>query len=155
LVKGVEWLGNGPYRVWKNRTQGVEFGVHQKDYNNTITGVSPLVYPEFKGYHANLYWARIQSKEQSFTVATSTDDVFLRLYTPADSEQYDKRVSPVFPKGDISFMQAIPPIGTKCNDPWNMGPSGQKNKFFDYGPFDDWHIRSQQMILYFNFSSNQ
>ncbi|PTN09550.1 glycoside hydrolase family 2 TIM barrel-domain containing protein [Mangrovibacterium marinum] len=155
LVNGVEWLGNGPYRVWKNRTQGVEFGVHQKDYNNTITGVSPLVYPEFKGYHANLYWARIQSKEQSFTVAISTDDVFLRLYTPADPEQYDKRVSPVFPKGDISFMQAIPPIGTKCNDPWNMGPSGLKNKFFDYGPFDDWRIRSQQMTLYFNFSSNQ
>ncbi|MFB6320053.1 glycoside hydrolase family 2 TIM barrel-domain containing protein [Saccharicrinis sp. FJH54] len=155
LIQGVKWLGNGPYRVWKNRTQGVEFGVWQKDYNNTITSVEPIVYPEFKGYHANMYWAEIQSKEQSFTVATSTDDVYLRLYTPANPDPVVERVTPVFPGGDISFMQAIPPIGTKTNAPSNLGPSGQKNKFFDYGPFDDWRTRSQQMTLYFNFSSNQ
>ncbi len=155
LVEGVEWLGNGPYRVWKNRMHGVEFGLHQKNYNNTITGVSPIIYPEFKGYHSNMYWVKIQSREQSFTVATSTDDVFLRLYTPAQPKPFDPRVVPAFPEGDISFMQAIPAIGTKCNEACNIGPSGQKNKFFDYGPFDDWRIRSQQMILYFNFTSNQ
>jgi hypothetical protein len=152
LVTGVKWLGRGPYRVWKNRMQGVEMGVHQKDYNNTITGVSPLTYPEFKGYHANLYWAIIESKEQDFTVATSTEDVFLRLYTPAQPEKVFERTAPAFPAGDISFMQAIPPIGTKSNDPWNMGPSGKKNMFFDYGPYDNWRFRSKQMTLYFNFS---
>ncbi|MEO9474373.1 MAG: glycoside hydrolase family 2 TIM barrel-domain containing protein [Cyclobacteriaceae bacterium] len=151
LITGVKWLGKGPYRVWKNRTQGVELDVHQKDYNNTVTGVSPVVYPEFKGYHEDLYWAEIQSKEQSFVVATSSEDVFLRLYTPYLSE--DKRIAPPFPEGDISFMQAIPPIGTKTNDPWNMGPSGQKNIFFDYGPYDDWRTRSKVMDLYFDFTS--
>lgn len=155
LVTGVKWLGRGPYRVWKNRMQGVELSVHQKEYNNTITGVAPMVYPEFKGYHANLYWAKIESKEQNFTVATSTEDVFLRLYTPAQPEKVFERVAPVFPAGDISFMQAIPPIGTKSNDPWNMGPSGKKNMFFDYGPYDNWRSRSKQMTLYFNFSENQ
>jgi hypothetical protein len=155
LVTGVKWLGRGPYRVWKNRMQGVELDVHQKDYNNTITGQAPLVYPEFKGYHANLYWAKIQSKEQSFTIATSSEDVYLRLYTPAKPQNEDPRVLPAFPDGDISFMQAIPPIGTKSNDPWNMGPSGKKNMFFDYGPYDDWRIRSKIMNLYFNFSENQ
>ncbi len=154
LVEGVEWLGNGPYRVWKNRMHGVEFGLHHKDYNNTVTGLSPIIYPEFKGYHSNMYWAKIQSKEQSFMVATSSDDVFLRLYTPAQPEPFDPRVVPTFPDGDISFMQAIPAMGTKCNEAQNMGPSGQKNKFFDYGPFDNWRIRSQQMTLYFNFRSN-
>jgi hypothetical protein len=155
LVEGVKWLGSGPYRVWKNRMHGVEFGIHQKDYNNTITSVSPIIYPEFKGYHANLYWAKIESTEQSFKVATSTDNVFLRLYTPAQPDPFDPRVVPAFPEGDISFMQAIPAIGSKTNEPSNLGPSGQKNKFFDYGPFDDWRIRSQQMTLYFNFSTNQ
>ena len=155
LVKGVEWLGRGPYRVWKNRTQGVELGVHEKEYNNTITGVPPLVYPEFKGYHSNLYWAKIESKEQNFTVATSSEDVYLRLYTPAQPEKVFERVAPAFPPGDISFLQAIPPIGTKSNDPWNMGPSGKKNMFFDYGPYDDWHKRSKIMTLFFNFSENQ
>lgn len=155
LMKGVKWLGRGPYRVWKNRTQGVELGVHQKDYNNTMTGVPPLVYPEFKGYHSNLYWAKIESKQQSFLVATSSEDVYLRLYTPAQPEKVFERVAPAFPPGDISFLQAIPPIGTKSNDPWNMGPSGKKNMFFDYGPYDDWHKRSKIMTLFFNFSANQ
>ena len=155
LVKGVKWMGNGPYRVWKNRMQGVELGIHQKDYNNTITGVSPIAYPEFKGYHSELYWAKIQSKEQSFTVATSTEDVFLRLYTPAQPKKIYERTAPPFPDGDISFMQAIPAIGTKSNDSWNMGPSGKKNMYFDFGPYDDWRIRCKTMTLFFDFSSNQ
>lgn len=151
LVQGVKWMGKGPYRVWKNRMQGMELGVHQKEYNNTATGVYPVTYPEFKGYHANLYWARIESKEQSFVVGTSSEDVFLRLYTPVKDK--DPRLSPAFPDGDISFMQAIPPIGTKTNDPWNMGPDGKKNMFFDYGPYDDWRTRSKVMELYFDFSA--
>lgn len=154
LVEGVQWLGNGPYRVWKNRMHGTTFAIHQKAYNNTITGVSPMVYPEFKGYHANLYWAKIKSKEQSFIVATETQDVFLRLFTPEYAQNvYEARTSPAFPSQDISFMQAIPAIGSKTNQAERLGPSGQKNIFFDYGSFDDWKRRSKKMILYFNFSS--
>ncbi|MEI7422204.1 MAG: glycoside hydrolase family 2 TIM barrel-domain containing protein [Prolixibacteraceae bacterium] len=155
LVKGVKWFGRGPYRVWKNRMQGVELDVHQKDYNKTMTGVPPLVYPEFKGYHSNLYWANIESGEQSFTVATSTEDVFLRLFTPDQPDPIFSRVAPPFPSGDISFMQAIPAIGTKSNDSWDMGPSGKKNMFFDYGPYDNWRQRSKTLTLFFNFSENQ
>lgn len=154
LVKGVKWLGDGPYRVWKNRMQGVELGVHQKAYNNTVTGVQPIVYPEFKGYHSNMYWAKIESKEQSFVVATSSDDVFLRLYTPAQPEKIYERTAPPFPDGDISFMQAISAMGTKSNDSWNMGPSGKKNMFFDYGPYDNWRIRCKTLELYFDFTAN-
>lgn len=155
LVEGIKWLGKGPYRVWKNRMHGVELGIYEKDYNNTATGVAPFIYPEFKGYFDDFYWAQIRSKEQTFTVATSTEDVYLRLYTPAQAPEFFERVNPLFPEGDISFMQAIPPIGTKSNDPWNMGPSGHGNKFFDYGPYDDWRIRSKQMTLFFNFEAGQ
>lgn len=154
LVEGIEWLGEGPYRVWKNRMHGTNFNVHQKAYNNTVTGVSPMVYPEFKGYHANLYWAKINSKSQSFVVATETQDVFLRLFTPEYAQNvYEERTSPPFPFQDISFMQAIPAIGSKTNQPERLGPSGQKNIFFDYGTFDNWKLRSKKMTLYFNFSS--
>ncbi len=61
-ITGMKWLGRGPYRVWKNRMKGQQFGVWHKDYNNTITGAS-WAYPEFKGYHADLYWAVIENKE--------------------------------------------------------------------------------------------
>lgn len=155
LVEGVKWMGHGPYRVWKNRMQGVELGVHEKDYNTTMTGIPPLVYPEFKGYHSNLYWAKINSKEQSFVVATETEDVFLRLYTPDQPEDADPRLTPAFPDGDISFMQGISAIGSKTNDSWNLGPAGQKNQYFDFGPFDDWHKRCKKMTLYFDFSVNE
>lgn len=151
-VKSVEWFGNGPYRVWKNRMQGVELGVHEKKYNNTVTGVPPAIYPEFKGYHSNLYWAEIKGENQSFVVATATEDVFLRLFTPEKTPDADPRLNPPFPGGDISFMQAIPPIGSKTNDPWNLGPAGHKNQFFDYGPYDHWRKRCKTMVLYFDFS---
>ena len=55
-VAGLKWLGRGPYRVWKNRTQGNTFDVWQKAYNDTATGAD-WTYPEFKGHHADFYWA--------------------------------------------------------------------------------------------------
>ena len=81
---GMRWLGRGPYRVWKNRIPGTNYGIWQKDFNNTVTGESAdkLVYPEFKGYHANLYWATIQGKQNAFTVYAATDGVFFRVFTP-------------------------------------------------------------------------
>ena len=36
--KGVEYMGDGPYRVWKNRMKGNQFGIWNKNYNNTETG---------------------------------------------------------------------------------------------------------------------
>jgi hypothetical protein len=29
-IKGMKWMGRGPYRVWKNRLKGQQFGVWQK-----------------------------------------------------------------------------------------------------------------------------
>jgi hypothetical protein len=152
-VKGIVWLGNGPFRVWKNRMEGGTLDVHRKDYNNTVTGVSPMIYPEFKGYHSHLYWAKLITKGQSFLMATSTEDVFLRLYTP-DNPETVYNTAPPFPSGDISFLQAIPAIGTKSQKPEKLGLSGQKNMFFDYGRYDKWQIRALKMKLYFDFTAD-
>ncbi|MCA1758229.1 MAG: hypothetical protein LC658_00530, partial [Bacteroidales bacterium] len=67
---GIKWMGRGPYRVWKNRLKGSNFGVWEKAYNNTAAGetFNNLVYPEFKGYHGNLYWATLETTESNFTV---------------------------------------------------------------------------------------
>jgi len=151
-MRGVKWLGQGPYRVWKNRLQGGTLDVHEKSYNNTMTGIPPLIYPEFKGYHAQLYWARLLTTGQSFTVGTASEDVFLRLFTP-ESPAVAYNTAPPFPSGDISFMQAIPAIGTKSQKAENLGPSGKKNLYFDYGPYDKWQTRSKKLVLYFDFSA--
>lgn len=112
ICKGMKWLGRGPYRVWKNRIPGTNYGIWHKDYNNTVTGESydNLVYPEFKGYHANMYWATFESDIAPFTVYSRTDGIFYRVFTPEEPKGSAKRTMPEFPEGDISFLLDIPAI---------------------------------------------
>jgi Glycosyl hydrolases family 2, TIM barrel domain/Glycosyl hydrolases family 2, sugar binding domain/Glycosyl hydrolases family 2 len=126
-ITGLKWLGDGPYRVWKNRLKGVSLNVWEKKYNNTITGET-FVYPEFKGYHANMYWATIQAKESSFTVYTNIDGLFLQILQPGiPKTQFIPYVNPPFPQGNLGFLNAIDPIGTKFKAANTMGPQSQLN----------------------------
>ena len=128
-VAGMQWLGNGPYRVYKNRMKGVEFGLWEKDYNNTITGESGFEYPEFKGYHSEVYWAKISGKESpDFKVYIHSKDIFLRMLTPEDPKAPAK-TKIEYPKGDISFLHAINAIGTKFTDASSSGPQSFPNQF--------------------------
>jgi hypothetical protein len=149
-IKGVEYMGNGPYRVWKNRMKGNQFGIWKKEYNNAATGEIPFNYPEFKGYYSNLYWCKFIGKTQNFKVFTDQEDVFLRLFTPKKSKdtEYDN-MSPTFPNGDISFMNGISAIGTKTQKPETTGPMGMKHVFYD---FEKEPARALNMTLYFDFS---
>ena len=112
--KGMRWMGRGPYRVWKNRLAGTNYNLWQKDYNNTITGESfeNLIYPEFKGYHGNMYWATIESDTAPFTVYSRNDGIYYRIFTPEEpaGRADGKPTMPEFPEGDISFLLDIPAI---------------------------------------------
>ncbi|MGQ7945457.1 glycoside hydrolase family 2 TIM barrel-domain containing protein [Flavobacterium sp. WC2509] len=111
-VTGIKWFGRGPYHVWKNRIKGTTYGVWEKAYNTTITGESfeNLIYPEFKGYHANLLGANLKAGESSFKVFSESDNLFLRLFTPDLPKNGfpGSNPQPAFPEGDISFMYEIP-----------------------------------------------
>jgi hypothetical protein len=150
-IKAVEYMGNGPYRVWKNRIKGNRFGIWNKQYNNTETGESWL-YPEFKGYHSNMYWCRFITTTQPFTVYTENEDLFLRLFTLAFKTDQWHNYEPIFPTGDISFMQGIPSIGTKSQTAESTGPMGMKNSFYDYEKDPN---RSLTITLYFDFRTDQ
>ena len=149
-MKGIEYMGYGPYRVWKNRLKGNRFGIWKKAYNNTETGEMPWVYPEFKGYHSNLYWCTFVTA-QPFTVFTPNEDLFLRLFTPAPKTDQWHNYEPLFPGGDISFMQGIPGIGSKTQRNETTGPMGMKSSFYDY---EKDPARSLVITLYFDFSGN-
>lgn len=129
ICTGMKWMGRGPYRVWKNRLPGANFGIWHKDYNNTITGevgVSQpsdpkvkltaeqrqLQYPEFKGYHANLYWAEMESEVAPFKVYCQSENVYYRVFTPEEpaGRAGGKATMPAFPEGDLSFLLDIPAI---------------------------------------------
>ena len=148
-IKGIQYLGKGPYRVWKNRLKGNQFGVWDKTYNNTETGEIPLVYPEFKGYHANMYWCKFITKNKNFTVVFENEDTFLRLFTPIFKDDQWHNYVPLFPSGDISFMQGIPSIGNKTQRAETTGPMGMKNIYYDYEKDPK---RAKELIVNFDFN---
>ena len=148
-IRSVQYMGNGPYRVWSNRMKGNRFGIWTKTYNNSATGEPPFLYPEFKGYHSNMYWCRFNTSGQPFTVVAENEDLFVRLFTPKVSDDPYNNLQPTFPSGNISFMQAISGIGTKTQKPETTGPMGMKHVFYDYEKDPARHSR---IILYFDFS---
>jgi hypothetical protein len=84
------------------------------------------VYPEFKGYHSLLYWANFRDHNQNqFTVYSSTEDLFLRLFTPEEAPNPAK-TGLQHPDGDISFMLGVPAIGTKFKDAETLGPQSKE-----------------------------
>jgi hypothetical protein len=142
-ITGMKWLGQGPYRVWKNRMLGTQLGVWEKKYNNTITGES-WNYPEFKGWHAGLYWVQVQSKEASFVIYTGNQNTFLQMGQPQrPQEAPNDHTYPSFPKSNIGFMHAISPIGTKFQPAEVMGPQSGKNIQLNYTPLSG--------VLWFDF----
>ncbi|HKJ78832.1 MAG TPA: glycoside hydrolase family 2 TIM barrel-domain containing protein, partial [Prolixibacteraceae bacterium] len=126
--EAIKWMGRGPYRVWKNRMKGSNIGIWEKEYNNTITGESfnNLVYPEFKGYHGNLYWATFETNESDFTIVSETPNLYFQLFTPGKPQHVSGGTYPPFPEGDISFLYEIPAIGTKFKQADQLGPKSQK-----------------------------
>jgi hypothetical protein len=142
-------MGAGPYRVWKNRMKGGRFGVWNKTYNNSETGEAPWLYPEFKGYHADFYKGTFYTSNNQFTVVTENENLFLRLFTPAWKTDQWHNYEPMFPSGDISFMQGISSIGSKTQRNETTGPMGMKNIFYDY---EKDPARALKIVLYFNFN---
>jgi len=138
-VTAMNWLGQGPYRVWKNRTAGQEIFTHTKAYNFTWTGqttnygasygkpTAQWSYPEFEGYHGQLYWAGLQTTEQPITIITPATNLFLRVLTPPATDQPSTYRDAPFPTGGISLLNGIPAMGDKFDLPAATGPAGQTN----------------------------
>jgi hypothetical protein len=127
LVKRKRWLGDGPYRVWKNRLQGATLGIWENDYNNTITGWRDWIYPEFKGCFANVYWMQLETREGLITSLTSSRDTFVQVLTPEfPPVNLGGHTIPSLPRCGLGFLDAIPPIGSKFNAPEAGGPSGAR-----------------------------
>ena len=123
-VKGKQWVGRGPYRVWQNRLEGPQYGFWQTDYNDPIPGESWL-YPEFKGYFAGVEWMQLQTGEG--TIGLSPDHVlqhpvYVGVFTPRDGRDhllYD------LPQTGIALLDIIPAVRNKVNTTDLNGPSAQ------------------------------
>ena len=139
------WLGKGPSRQWKNRLKGTEVNVWQNIYNNTHTGYSPVVYPEFKGYYGEVTWMELSTVEGKFYMASKDSGLFVRLFDFYALSAAAKP-HPEIPVGNISFLDCIPPIGTKL-------ATGLTTNTKVYGPQSELnHVSgSKRRTLYFYF----
>ena len=138
------WLGKGPYRQWKNRLQGTNINVWQNIYNDTHTGYSPNIYPEFKGYYGEISWMELSTVEGKLYIACKDTGLFVRLFDFYALS--GPKPHPELPIGNISFLDCIPPIGTKLATGLNtntkaLGPQSELN-----------HLSgSKKRTLYFYF----
>jgi hypothetical protein len=110
--------------------QGATYNVWEKRNNSTHTGSSPWQYPEFKGYHADVSWMEFNTVEGKFTMASKDGNLFVRLFDFYALS--GKQPHPQLPAGDISFLDNIPPIGTKLAlnitaGTRNLGPTSETN----------------------------
>jgi hypothetical protein len=119
-MERLTWLGEGPYRVWQNRLRGATLGIHTIARNDIQPGES-FGYPEFQGYFAGLRWAKLNTSAGVLTITSPSPEIFLRVGTPRISHP---NTTVDFPAGDLSFLHAIPAIGSKFKTPEVSGPSG-------------------------------
>ncbi len=128
LVKGKKWLGDGPYRVWKNRLPGPSLNVWENTYNNTITGWSNWIYPEFKGCFANVHWLELETAEGPILAVPATNCPYVQVLAPQFPPTNIFGFTGVnLPKSGLAFLQAIPPMGSKFKEAKFSGPLGQTN----------------------------
>ena len=126
-----KWLGKGPYRQWKNRIAGTTLDVWQNSYNNTQTGYSPMVYPEFKGYYSDITWMEFSTVEGKFYVASEQTGLNIRLFSFYGLT--GAKPFPDLPNGDISFLDCIPAMGSKLalginRNTSSLGPQSEPTK---------------------------
>lgn len=117
-------LAQGPYRAWKNRLRGTTLGVYETSRDLRRPG-GPWDYPEFEGYYAGLRWASFATPGGAWTVTSGSSDLYLCVGTPPVGHA---NTTVPFPAGDVSFLHAVPAIGSKFVTPENTGPASQPSR---------------------------
>ncbi len=119
------WLGDGPYRVWRNRLKGQTLGVWETAYNTTETGFKDWLYPEFAGYFANVRWMKIATTEGTLTLMIPDENTFVRVGTPEfPPAKLAGKTLVKMPPGNLAVVRDLPPIGTKFSSAAQGGPQG-------------------------------
>jgi hypothetical protein len=122
LVKKT-WLGDGPYRVWRNRMLGGTLGVWETAFNRTTTGYGKLEYPEFSGYFSGVRWLRLTTTEGVLTLMIPDADKYVRVGTPEFlSDELMAKMATMLPPGNLAVLGDIPPIGNKFHRAAQTGP---------------------------------
>lgn len=118
------WLGEGPSRIWKNRTEGGLLDVYAVEKQINIPG---LVYnqPEFEGCFAPWNWAVFYMEDYFNLGFRNSTDVTLGVLNPVNAKDA-KRAVWSYPKQEgIFFFDHISAVGSKWKAATEFGPDAQ------------------------------
>jgi Glycosyl hydrolases family 2, TIM barrel domain/Glycosyl hydrolases family 2, sugar binding domain/Glycosyl hydrolases family 2 len=135
-VKGMRFLGEGPAPVYKNRLGGGTLDVWNRPYNNTMVGdpddLKPgehFDYPIFKGFYSGVRWLQLNTSEGPITAMVDQhpdSPIYVQIFTPkTPPPDLVGQTAVPFPTAGVSFLQAIPAVGSKFGSPISTGPMGQ------------------------------
>ncbi len=124
-VVSKRWMGEGPYRIYNNRTKGTEINVWQIDKKLNIPGIV-YNFPEFEGYFGNWYWAQLHlNNYRTMGLATPQDNLYLGVLKPCAGKE-PKFADIHYPENSgIYFFNQIAPIGEKWTAPQKVLPLGE------------------------------
>jgi hypothetical protein len=135
-VRGMRFLGEGPTPVYQNRLAGGTLDVWNRPYNDTIDGdpddLKPgqhFEYPLFKGFYSGVRWLQLNTSEGPITAMVDKHPnapTYVQIFTPkTPSANLAGQTAVPFPTAGVSFLDAIPAIGSKFGAPQSSGPMGQ------------------------------
>ena len=88
-----------------------------------------FTYPPFKGFYAGVRWLQFNTSQGFITARLDQQNdrpVYVQVFTPkTPSANLQGQTSVPYPRAGISFLHAIPAVGSKFGGPKSMGPSGQ------------------------------
>lgn len=123
-VKRKRWMGEGPARIWKNRTQGGLLDVFAVDKKVNIPG---RVYnpPEFEGCFAPWNWAVFYLNNNVSLAFQNKSDAVLGVLNPVNGAG-PKFAAWSYPKQEgFFFFDCISPVGSKWKSSDEFGPDAQ------------------------------
>jgi beta-galactosidase/beta-glucuronidase len=135
-VQGMRFLGQGPAPIYQNRLAGGTLDVWNRPYNNTIDGdpddLKPgerFDYPLFKGFYSGVRWLQLNTSEGPITAMIDQhldSPIYMQIFTPkTPPANLAGQTAVPFPSAGISFLDAIPAVGSKFGVPQSSGPMGQ------------------------------
>ena len=123
----MQWLGRGPYHVWKNRLKDC----------NLVFGIKNIIIPSpakagtilsLKAIMKMYIGQRYHRLKFLLSIYFGNENMFFQLLKTNNPEgAYNTNTTVNYPEGNIGIMNAIQPIGTKFKKAEEMGPQSQKN----------------------------
>ncbi len=115
----LEWLGDGPWPVWANRTAGSRPGLWRRSLIGDTPGRSA------RGFYSGVRWINLFDAKTfpgSVTVVVESEDLLVGILSPHFPEDARNASAEVPPLGAVSFLSRIPAMGTKFHSAAELAP---------------------------------